>query len=288
LGIYLFTLNASAWDFGLKGNYQFSRTDNVNSTATAKIKDKFTTANLAAQVKNKKIKLRIKGKLEKYKKQTDNDYYSADVNLQYKFTKDLDFNLGAFKLVYNNIPAISSDTSSNNSGARLSVNYNIQHDNQNSTLLSLTATQKNYPVLVRKDKIVTALIGFEYLPNEMFTVSPDFSLNSNSSDDDYYKNYSYGPSLYLGFIPSDSWEFSLNLSYTHTKYSGRPITSTVKGRAVNVDEYQGLVTTEVGTIYNLTQNLSLQGKYSTSKNNSNNSSSAYVTNLFSGNIGFRF
>lgn len=285
--LILFSLDAYSWDFGFKGSGQYSSSDNVNLSQT-KISDTYRTLDLAAQVKNEKFKFKLKGKVEKYKNETANDFYNTDFNIQYKRTKLNDYNLGVFKLVYNNIPAISSDTSSNNSGARLSTNFNQVYSKKASSFVSFTGTYKNYPILSRKDKILTALVGYEYVVKKILTIAPDFTYTINSSNQVYYKNISYGPSLYLGLIPDDFWEHFISIAYAYTKYSGRTVSETVSGKVVQNQEHQKLITLEIGTLYNLTENLTLQAKYSTNKNTSNNSQSAYIAHLISASIGFRY
>ena len=281
------SINAHSWDFGFKGYGQYSSSDNVNLSQT-KISDTYKTIDLVAQVKNEKFKFKLKGKLEKYNKETSNDFYNTDFNIQYKRNKLNDYNLGIFKLVYNNIPAISSDTSSNNSGARFSTTFNQEYSKKASSFISFTGIYKKYPILNRKDKILTTLIGYEYIVKKILTLSPDFGITINSSTDSYYKNISYGPSLYVGLIPDDQWEHFINLSYGYTKYSGRNVTEIISGKTVENQEHQKLTTIEIGTLYNLTDNLTVQAKYSSNKNTSNNSSSAYNAHIISGSIGFRY
>jgi hypothetical protein len=70
--------------------------------------------------------------------------------------------------------------------------------------------------------------------------------------------------------------------------SNTSVKTIINGKTVEDKEHLNSTTIEVGTIYFLTDNLNLQGKYSTSTNNSNNTTTAYKANIISANIGIRF
>jgi hypothetical protein len=284
----MLTNDLLAWTFGFKGGAQYSNTDNVNASSTDRINDSFNDFDLMAQAKTDAVKIKIKGKVEKYTKETANDFYSSEGSLQYKPTKANDYNISVYKLVYNNTPAISSDTSSDNQGAKISTNFNNTYDQKTSSVVSFVAAYKNYPILGRKDNNVSGLFGLEYLSKVNLTISPDFSINLNSSNQDYYKNYAYGPSLYLSYTPSDKWEYFSSMSYTYTKYIEREVITTLRGKTVRNKEFQSFLNLELGGSYYLTDIVTLQAKFAANKNTSNNSASAYKSNVITAGISLRY
>ena len=101
----------------------------------------------------------------------------------------------------------------------------------------------------RKDKLLSAIMGFEKNLSSQFMINPDASAQYTLSSDSYYKNFSYGPSLLLSFTPNDDWEFSVNGSYSYTKYSGRFVSTTVNGKSVSKNEYQELTKNDFSILY---------------------------------------
>ena len=110
---------AHAWDFGLKADAQHASTNNVNLTNTAPIKDSYNTLSGYVQTKDDEFRFRLKGKYEKYQKQTENNNYVFDLSLQYKRTKTNEFTLSLFKQTYNGTPQVVTDTTSDNKGGKI-------------------------------------------------------------------------------------------------------------------------------------------------------------------------
>lgn len=277
-----------SWEYNARANAQYSSTDNVNATNTSKISDTYNTYNVLAQIKNGTFKLKLKGKIEKYKNETANDYYSTEGSLQYKRSQNDDYTVAAYNTTYNNLPAAINDFSSDNNGLKFSANFNTQYNERSSSFLTLSENLRNYPKQNRADKTSTATLGIEYIHKTIFTISPDFTFTLNSSNNYYYKNYSYGPSIYLSLIPDIKWEHFISSSYTYTNYSERTVSTIVRGRTIQNREHQTLITFDIGSLYYLTSMLSLQAKFSTSQSKSNNSASVYKINIMSVNIGIKF
>ncbi len=287
--LFCCSLTAHAWDFGLKGDATRTTTDNVNLTNTAPINDSYNTLGGYLQLKNESLKFKLKGKVEKYKKQNENDNYSADLSMQYKYSKTNDFTFSAFKQVYNGTPAVITDTTSDNSGARIAATLGTEFNKDSTGYISLNGTVKKYSKIAgRTDKIVTAAFGLENYFTPSFMVNPELNIQNNNSADSYYSNLSYGPMLYFSFTPNDSWEFFVDGSYSYTSYSGRTVTTTVKNRKVVNKEYQELKSADIGMIFTIAKNLTLQAKYTNGKNNSNNTTAAYKADALSMGLGFKF
>lgn len=279
-----------AWDFSLKGDAQKAFTDNVNLTNTNPITDDFTTLSGYLQMKSESWRLRLKGKMEKYSKQTENDNYSTDLSLQYKRNKNQDYTFAVFKQVYNGTPQVTTDTTSDNTGYRLNANFTHDFEKQTQGYFSLGATGKKYTKIAgRKDTIFNTALGLEHTFAQHFLIAPELSFQHISSTDSYYSNNSYGPNILLSYTPDDSWELFLNGNYSHTTYTGRSVTRTVRAnKTVTEKEYQELFNADAGVIYSFPLYASLTAKYTRSKNSSNNSSSAYQANIFYVGVGVKF
>jgi hypothetical protein len=292
VGFFYFFLNLSnvyAWDFGFKADAQKNYTDNVNLTNVNPIADSYNVLGGYAQFKNADYRIRLKAKMEKYQKQDENSNYTTELGLQYKHTKTQVYDISVFNQVYNGTPTVSTDTTSDNKGARVAAAFTNNFDKDTSGYISLNGTLKNYTKIQgRKDKLFGAAVGIEHYLTPGFLINPEVNILSNSSTDSYYKNTAYGPSLLASYSPNDNWEFFADGSYTYTLYSDRSITSIVKGKTVTRKEYQELKNAEVGTIYSFERFVTLQAKYSTGKNNSNNSASAYSANVTSLGISFKY
>ncbi|MDD4976332.1 MAG: hypothetical protein PHY93_18380 [Bacteriovorax sp.] len=283
-----FTSQAYAWDYSLKADVQQAYTDNVNLTSTNPISDSYSTFGGYLQTKNEIFKIKFKGKTEKYKLQTENNNYIFDLSLQYKHTKSNDYTFALFKQVYNGTPLVSTDTTSDNSGGRLSTTLSKEFDKETSGYLILNGTYKKYSKIInRNDKIIGASLGLEHYFKSELLINPELLAASNSSTDPYYKNTFYGPSLLISFTPNDKWEIFIDGSYSHTTYSGRSVTTVVRRKNVTADEYQELKSAEIGAIYTLANLFPIQVKYSTNKNTSNNSNSAYKAEILSFSIGMK-
>ena len=279
-----------AWDFTVKADSQRSSTDNVNlsSSATA-ISDTYSTFGGYLKTKNYTFKIKLKGKLEKYSKQTENDNYSFDLSLQYKPNKNNDYTFSIFKQVYNGTPLVSTDSTSDNNGGRFSTSFSTDFDKETSGYIILNGTLKNYTKIAgRKDTIVGGSLGLEHYFYANLLFNPEFVVATNNSTQSYYKNNYYGPSLLISFNPTENWELFVSGSFSRTNYSGRSIQTMVKKKPVSVDEYQELTTEEVGAIYTIANLVPVQVKYSTNKNTSNNSASAYKAGILSFNISIKF
>lgn len=281
--------SAHAWDFSLKGDAQRTFTDNVNLTNVSPITDSYSVLSGYLQTKNDTWKLKLKGKLEKYSKQTENDNYTTDLSLQYKRTKNNDYTIGVFKQVYNGKPLVSTDTTSDNSGLRLAANFTHDFDKDSQGYFTVTGTSKNYSKIIgRKDTIVAGALGIEHYFNKNFMIAPELSIQHIGSSDSYYTNNSYGPNVLLSYTPTDAWELFVDGSYTNTTYSGRTVSKTVRNRTVTEKEYQELVNADVGAVYSFPQYLYLTGKYTSSNNTSNNTNSAYKASIYYVGIGVKY
>lgn len=281
--------NIYAWDFSLKGDFQKAFTDNVNLTNTDPIKDNFSILSGYLQTKNESWKLKLKGKVEKYSKQNENDNYVTDLSLQYKRTKNNDYTFAVFKQVYNGTPLVSTDTTSDNSGVRLNANFT--HDFKKNTQGYFTAagTLKNYSKIVgRKDKILVLALGVEHSFDRTLLIAPELSFQHNGSTDSYYSNNSFGPNLLLSYTPDESWELFADGNYSHTTYSGRTVSKVVRNKTLTEKEYQELFTADVGAIYSFPMYTSITAKYSNSHNTSNNTTSAYKASIFYLGLGVKF
>ncbi|MBC7538123.1 MAG: hypothetical protein H7281_04840 [Bacteriovorax sp.] len=284
-----FAPQAYAWDFGFKADAQESFTDNVNLTNTNSISDSFYSYGGYLQTRNEIFKLKLKAKAEKYNLQKENDNYSFDLSMQYKRTKNNDFTFALFKQVYNGIPLVSTDTTSDNNGGRLSTTFSTDFDKETSGYLILNGTYKKYTKIInRNDTITGASIGLEHYLNSNLLINPELLAASNNSNDSYYKNTFYGPSLLISYTPNDKFEFFVDGSFSHTKYSGRSIVTVVKNKNVTTSEYQELKSAGIGAIYTLANMFPIQLRYSTNKNSSNNSTSAYKAQILSISVGMKY
>lgn len=290
--ILIFTsFNLNAWDFIAKGNIQQSRTSNVNNTNTGAIPDKYTALDGYLQEKNDQFKIKLKGKREQYQNQTANNNYSVDLSLQYKHSKSDDYTVGIFKQVYNGANIVSTDTTSDNNGGRISATFTKEFNSDTSLYLSPTFTSKKYPKISgRNDNIINGSIGIEYYFSPTFMINPEFDVQNNSSSDSYYGNSSLGPTLSFSFTPNDNWEFFADASYTATVYRGRRLTQQqpVNPRTRPVYEKQNLTSSDIGVTCNLIKFFSVTAKYAMENNTSNNSTSAYKANVGSVGIGLKF
>ncbi|MDO9181900.1 MAG: hypothetical protein Q7U04_05810 [Bacteriovorax sp.] len=287
--IFFITISSTwAWDFGMKADGQISNTDNVNLTKAGPISDNYSTLGGYIQTKNDNYKFKLKAKTEIYKKQTENDNYSADLSAQYKVVQEGEFTIGAFKQVYNGNNIVSTDTTSDNSGARFSGSLYQTFNKDTSGYFSLNGNVKKYSKIAnRSDKIISGTYGIEHNFSSQLMINPELTIQNNNSAESYYSNFSYGPSLIISITPNDDWEYFVNGSIAKTNYSDRTVTVLVKNRKLTNKEYQELISVDAGVIYSFAKILSLQGKYSIGKNNSNNSSSAYKANVLSVDFAIR-
>jgi len=89
------------------------------------------------------------------------------------------------------------------------------------------------------------------------------------------------------FTLAESFELYLSASYTYTAYNSRTFTQTVNKRTVSTKEHQGLFTSEAGAIFNPWDFVGITLKYTSNRNNSNNSTSAYQSHLYAFDIAIR-
>ena len=269
----LFVILASksfAWDFGFKADAQHASTDNVNLTNTNPTSDTYNTFGGYIQTKSDHVKIKLKGKVEKYKTDNANDNYSTDLSLQYKPDKENEFVASFFKQVYNGASLISTDTTSDNNGGKLSATFSKDFDKNSNGYFSPLGSYKKYPKLSnRTDKILGATMGLEYYFSSQLMVNPEINVQNDSSTNSYYSNLAYGPSRLISFTPNDLWEFDLSGSYSYSRYSGRTFTTISKGRPSKNTQHQELISIDFATIFNVTKVVSVQGKYSLGTNSSN-------------------
>lgn len=277
-----------AWDWSYKLNASQYKTSNANLTSTDS-SDTVTNYGGSLQMKDDKWKWKVKGQAEKYQTYTENDFYSYEVGPTYNRTKNNDYSISYFNLVYNNVPTVNADTASDNSGIRIGTNIYNDIDKDLSNYISITATNKNYSKLSRTDRSFSGLIGLESNLSSILTLNPEASLAVTKSSVSDYSTYSYGPGLYVTLTPLDDLEFSASMSYAYTLYSTRTVSIiNSRGKSANVQMHQELVATEVGASYYLTKHLPFTIKYSTSKNSSNNVSYDYKANIVSFGLGYKF
>ncbi len=279
-----------AWDFSAKADAQQASINNVNLTNTNPESDTYSILNGYVQTKDDTFKIKLKGRTEKYKTHSENDNYSVDLSLQYKRTKTNEYTFALFKQVYYGTPLVSTDTSSDNSGGRLSTTFSKDFDKDTSGYIVLNGSYKKYSqVANRNDKTLGGSVGLEHYFNSTLLINPELLAASNISTDSYYQNTYYGASLYLSYTPTETLEIFVDGSYTHTSYSDRTITTILRNnRTSSEKEYQNLSGAGIGVIYTIANMVPVQVKYSTSTNSSNNSISAYKAEILSFGIGFKF
>lgn len=281
--------NAIAWDFTAKGDFQRYNTSNVNLTNTAPISDTVNAVSGYLQTKNEKYRIKLRGKKEQYANQVANDNYFVDLSLQYKHSKINDYTISIFKQVYNGASIVSTDTTSDNTGAKISATFSKEFGPETSGYITPTFGSKTYPKIAnRTDKIYSGAIGLEHNFSSTFMINPELDLQKNNSSDGYYENSSWGPLLSLSYTPDDNWEFFADASYVVTEYQGRTVTTTApRGRSGVEYESQKLTTTDVGMAYNFAQYIGLQVKYMRESNTSNSTTTAYKANVTSFNISLK-
>jgi hypothetical protein len=284
----VFTSQSFAWDFGAKLEFERSSTDNVNLTEAAQVKDSYNTLNGYLQVKNETYKIKLRAKKDQYHVQQANDNYLMDLSAQYKHSSNDDYTFGVFKQVYDGATIISTDTTSDNLGARLGATFSRDFYDNVYGYLAVNVAQKRYPKIVgRTDKIIGSLLGIEYNATTYLMINPEFNLQKNSSITPYYSNLAFGPTLTVSVSPIDRWEVFVVSSYAKTSYSGRVYTILIDGVPQSENETQSLLTMDYGTSYKFSKKVSIEAKYSQGKNNSNNPASSYMANIVSFNLSLK-
>lgn len=286
----LFFSNALfAFDWTFKTDFTRNSTNNVNSSST-KVSDTYSDLIGTLTAKNDQNKFKLKAKIEKYSKTTDYDNNTITGSYVFKPTKLREYQIDLSQQSYKvNGAVTNSDTASDNRSLKLGTtwNYNISKDQSGS--INLTSSYRDYfKNANRKDLLVDASFNYENYLTEAFSVSPELNLEYNKSKDSTYSNLNLGPALYLNYSASDNLDFFVNLNLTYTNYTSRTFTSTTKNnKTVSNKEHQTLFSNEIGTIYTIFDKITLQAKYSQTNNTSNNSASAYKTNLFTFNVGLK-
>lgn len=272
--------NAVAWDQSARLDLQRSQTNNVNLTDIGTVSDSYNSLGAYIQTHNDQYKFKLKGRLEKYVQQAENDNYSIDLSAQYKLTKLNNFTTNIFKQTFNGTPLVSTDTTSDNQGFKLSANFNHSFTQDTNGYLFLAGTAKKYTKIDnRSDKILNIAVGLEHYFTENFMISPEFSIQSTSSSDSYYSNKSLSPAVFLSYNLTEQWELFLSTNFSRTLYSDRSV-ATISRRRINYeDEYQKLWSTDIGAEYMWTENFSLMGRISTVSNTSNNPLQEYKARI---------
>lgn len=287
LAIYLISQSANAMKLTFKADYIHNKTDNVDST-NIPVKDQYNDLLATIQLKDDVNKWKFKFKDEKYNLTKADDNNSFDLSYQYKPDKSKEFSVAGFQQKYTGTSLSTSDTASDNQGARVSTTLTHEIDKDKNTYITAMGTLKKYTKLNRQDPIADVTLGYDNNVSSNFEVNPELNLEYNSSSDSYYKNVNWGPSLTLTFTPTDKWEIFGSISYSATNYSGRNVTITPpKGKSYTTKETQELVTTSIGTNYNLFDILDLTLKYTSNRNSSNNNTNAFASKVTTFNISLR-
>jgi hypothetical protein len=270
-----------AWDLGGKFEIDRSNTDNVNLNGSNHIKDSYNNFSGYLQYKNDTYKIKLKGKKEHYNNQQNNDNSLVDLSLQFRRSDYDDYTLGIFKQVYDGATIVSTDTTSDNLGGRLGATFSKDFLGNTFGYLTLNASVRRYPKIAgRSDHVFGSLVGGEYNPTSYLVINPELYLQKNSSAVPYYSHLAYGPTLTITVSPIERWELFVVGSYAKTNYSGRVYSVTnAEGIPISENETQALVSVDYGTSYKFNKKVSIEGRYSHGKNNSNNPASMYDVNV---------
>lgn len=289
ISFYICLFSQSAWSMKLtfKGDYIHNNTDNVDST-NVPVKDQYNDYAATLQLKDDINKWKLKYKSEKYKTTKADNNNSIDLSYQYKPSKIREFSISAFQQKYTGTSLSTTDTASDNQGAKISTTLTHEVDKDKNTYLTAMGTYKKYTKLNRQDPLLDLTLGYDDNISPTFEINPELNLEYNNSTDGYYKNINWGPSLTLTLTPNEKWEIFGSISYTSTNYSGRTITITPpKGKSYTTKENQEIVTTSIGTVYNLFDVLDLSAKYTNNRNSSNNNTNAYASKVTTFSISLR-
>jgi hypothetical protein len=279
-----------AWDFNAKTGFQKSTTDNVNLSNTTIIAESFNTIDGYLQAKNDEFKFKLKAKQEKYATQIANDNYLVDLSMQYKHSKKDDYTIDVFKQVYNGASIVSTDTTSDNKGGKISATFTMEFTPEISGYITPTLISKKYPKIAnRTDKVSSIALGIENNISSNLMINPELAIQKINSGDSYYSNSSYGPLLFISYDLNDNWNFVVDTSYAITDYNNRTVTLTgAKGKKTIEDEKQKLFNITPAITYSFEKYVSLIAKYSVDNNSSNNTTAAYSAKVTSLNIGIKF
>jgi hypothetical protein len=287
--LILLSFNVSAWDFTFKTDFSRSSTNNVNSANSNLVSDTYSDLTGAIQAKNEFHKIKIKLKMEKFQTYSDNDFLALNLGYTYFASKSHDYYFEVFNQKYHNVSVSNSDTASDNRGIKVSTTFSDSISKDENSYLTLMGTYKEYTKIAsRKDSIIDSTFGYEKYVTSTFSLNPELNLEYNNSKDSYYSNFNIGPSIYLNFNPNDNLEFSVSGNLIYTAYSHRTFQQTNNARTLNIKENQSLFSNDFSVTYTFFDKLPVQLKYSTVKNSSNNSASAYATHVTAVNFGFKF
>ncbi len=270
-----------AWTVSARGDLNYSKTDNVNSSVSNLQSDSYKSYYFHVQTKDDTDRIRFKLKGDRYTNTTSNNNNTFDLSWQIKTSKQREHNLSYYQQRYQSDPTIDSYTSSNNRGFKYSTTYTKEFSNEKLAYFTFSFNYKNYYQQIdRKDRSIDLSGGYENVLNQDLTFSADLSLGFVSSTDSAYTNYNLGPSLSFNYNIGENVESYLSSSLVYTAYSNQTFQTRVRNRTVTNKEQQTLFTTEAGVILNFIENVPLTVKYQINKNSSNNPESAYKSHIF--------
>ena len=291
LMLLILSQSALSWDFGIKGNLSQKSTDNVNGTSTDLVKDKFSTLNTYAQVKDKEDRFRLRLRTTRYDKTTANDSNYYEGSYQRRFDENLEdsFTLKIFSEKYTQTPTLSTDTSSDNKGYELQVYFLRELKNNFSVNSTYILNNRSYPNMTnRRDSRYDGIFGLEKIIKDILTLAPELNLSYNKSKDSYYSYFLVGGGMTITLQATEDLDLSLGYSQAKTFYQERMVTTIVNGRSSSIEEDQTAKTIDTSLSYYAAKWLSLEASYSISNNTSNNTSSVYKTKEFEFGIGLKF
>jgi hypothetical protein len=282
---------AYSWDFSLRGDFSQRSTDNVNGTSTGLIKDKYSTFNTYAQVKDEEDRFRLRVRATRYDKTTTNDSNYYEGSYQRRFDDNLEdsFTLKFFSEKYTKTPTLSTDTSSDNRGYEAQLFFLRELKNNFSVNSTYALSNRTYPNIAnRKDSRYDGIFGLEKIVKDVLTIAPEISLTYNKSKDSYYTYFLVGGGMTVTLQATDDLDLSLGYSQAKTFYQERMVTTIVNGRSSSTEEDQTAKTIDASMSYYATKWLSLEASYSISDNTSNNTDSVYKAKEFEFGIGLKY
>ena len=283
--------SAFSWDFSVKGDLSQRSTDNVNGTSTGLVKDKYSTFNTYAQVKDAEDRFRLRLRATRYDKTTTNDSNYYEGSYQRRFDDNLEdsFTLKFFSEKYTQTPTLSTDTSSDNRGYEAQLFFLRDLKNNFSVNSTYALSSRTYPNIAnRKDSRYDGIFGLEKVVKDVLTIAPEISLTYNKSKDSYYTYFLIGGGMTITLQATDDLDLSLGYSQAKTFYQERMVTTIVNGRSSSTEEDQTAKTIDTSLSYYATKWLSLEASYSISDNTSNNTDSVYKTKEFEFGIGLKY
>lgn len=277
-----------AGNFYSKLDYNFNKTDNVNSSNSDYVKDSYSNLTLNLGHKGEEYRFRLRVKSERYQTTTENNSRSVSFNTVYKSNRTTEYSLDLYQQKYTDVPLISGDSSSDNRGIKMGANFTKAYSEKRVGYLGILFNSKQYPNLEnRADRIFDLSLGYEFYPNNTILILPELLFSYNQSNQDYYSNYTIGPSIFISFNLTDDLELSTSFMLTHTQYTGRTFEETKGSRTVTVKEHQSLFATEIGLSYALFNYLTVSSKIGSSRNSSNNPSAPYRTESISFSVNLK-